>query len=138
MKYKDRLLAAMRGGPSDELPLCPRIELWHNANKLRGTLPAKYRKATIFDIIEDLDIGFNTTIPNFRELADPGEEAFRALGLFQCEDICYRVDFDLELRKSFEAGKLVTEYRTPYGTIRTASLYDEGMRRAGITISHLA
>ena len=139
MLYKNKLLAAIRGTASDELPVCPRIELWHNANKLRGTLPAKYRNASIFDIVEDLDIGYNTTIPNFRELAAPTEEAFRAIGLFQCADVCYRVDFDLEVKKyNDESGKLVTEYVTPHGTIRTKILYNEGMRRDGITISHVA
>lgn len=139
MTYKERILAAIRGTPSDELPVCPRIELWHNANKLRGTLPDKYKHATIYDIVEDLDIGFNTTIPNFRELDDPTEEAFRALGLYQCRDICYRVDFDLDVKKYIDAdGKLVTEYATPHGAIRTKTLYNEAMRRDGITISHIA
>jgi uroporphyrinogen-III decarboxylase len=137
MTYKERLLAAIKGKPVDELPVCPRLDLWYNANKIRGTLPAKYKTATLEDIIQDLDIGYNTTIPDFRALEHPKEEAFRALGIYQCADIAYRISFDLDLKIYFEGEELVTEYLTPYGTIRTRSLFNERMKRDGITISHV-
>ncbi len=128
----------MMGRASDELPVCPRLDLWYNANKHRGTLPEKYRNASLYDISADLDIGYNTTIPNFRSLEDPAEEAFRALGLFQCADIFYEVSFDVEVKIRFEGDNLVTEFITPHGNIRVCSVYNERMKQDGVTISHVA
>lgn len=138
MTYADRLVSAMTGGACDQLPICPRLDLWYNANRHRGTLPGKYRNASLHDIIEDLDTGYNTTIPDFRSLEDPREEAFRAIGLFQCKDIFYQVSFDLEVNVRFEQDHLVTEFVTPEGNIRTRSVYNERMREDGVTISHVA
>ena len=138
MNYKERIYAGLKGDASDELPICPRLDLWYNANKRRGTLPREYKDASLFQIIEDLDIGYNTTIPDFRELESPDEEAYRALGLFQCADIFYSVKFNLEVNISSEADELITDFITPYGTVRTRSLYTERMKQDGITVSHVS
>ncbi len=138
MNYRERIYAGLTGGASDELPICPRLDLWYNANKRNGTLPREYRSATLFQIIESLDIGYNTTIPDFRALERPEEEAFRALGLFQCADIFYTLDFDMDVRIFSDGDELVTEYHTPYGIITTRSLYSEKMAQDGVTVSHIS
>ncbi len=138
MNYKERIFAGLTGGASDELPICPRLDLWYNANKRNGTLPREYKDATLFQIIEDLDIGYNTTIPNFMDKENPLDEAYRALGLFQCNDIFYSLTFDMDVRTRSEGGEFTTEYHTPHGIITTRSLYNEKMAQDGITISHVS
>ena len=39
MTDKERMLRAARGQWADRLPWVPRIDLWHNSNAQRGTLP---------------------------------------------------------------------------------------------------
>ena len=138
MNYKERIYAGLTGGASDELPVCPRLDLWYNANKRKETLPREYRDATLFQIIEDLDIGYNTTIPDFRDKEKPEDEAFRALGLFQCNDIFYSLSFDMDVRMKNLGDEFITEYHTPHGTITTKSLHSEKMKEDGVTVSHIS
>ena len=56
MTHKERMLKAARGEWADQLPWVPRIDLWHNSNSLRGTLPARYGREAALDEIAD-DIG---------------------------------------------------------------------------------
>jgi len=42
MTHRERLLAAMRGEPTDRLPWAPRMDLWSIALNSRGQLPEQY------------------------------------------------------------------------------------------------
>ena len=39
MTHRERMLAAIRGEPTDQLPWAPRMDLWYIAQRARGTLP---------------------------------------------------------------------------------------------------
>ena len=60
MTYRERMLSTLQGRPTDCIPFVPRLDLWYSANRYNGTLPDKYRKATLLQIVEDLDVGFHT------------------------------------------------------------------------------
>ena len=45
MTRKDRMLAAIRGEPTDRIPWAPRLDLWYRANRRAGTLPPQYAGA---------------------------------------------------------------------------------------------
>ncbi len=138
LTYCDRIMAAILGEPNDELPFAPRIDLWYKANKRRGTLPSKYRNSELIDIIEDLDIGYNATVPDYRALKTREDESDRALGIYQCEEIFYKVRFDLEKTVTIDGDELVTHFRTPHGTIRTKSFLTPEMENDGISLSHVS
>ena len=53
MTSKEQMLATMRGEPNRRIPWAPRLDLWHNAHRLAGTLPAPYRKASLREMIDD-------------------------------------------------------------------------------------
>jgi len=59
MTHKERMFAVLRGEPTDMIPWAPRLDLWYNAHKRAGTLPARYRGATLRDITDDLDFGYH-------------------------------------------------------------------------------
>ena len=44
MTHREKLLKVARGEMVDTIPWIPRIDLWHNARSLAGTLPPKYRQ----------------------------------------------------------------------------------------------
>jgi hypothetical protein len=135
LTYRERMLRAIRGDNCDVLPCVPRLDLWYKANRVNGTLPNRFKNAALSDIIESLDIGHHMVIPDYRDALFPESEASRSLGLYQCNSICYRIDFDVERSIEIEGSDVVTRYQTPKGTITTRVRYDEEMRREGVTLS---
>lgn len=138
MTYRERIMATLRGEPTDCLPFVPRMDLWYKSNKLRGTLPPKYRNATLLEITEDLDVGFHTVVPDFQNYGDPLNIADRALGIWRLPTIPYRAEIrNVERKISYQGDVTTVEYVTPFGNIRTKFLYDDSMRQAGITLTHV-
>ena len=137
MTHRERMLAAIRGEPTDRIPWAPRLDLWFAANQWAGTLPAKYRNASLRELVDDLGIGYHAVVPDFRDLVRPDCDD-RALGIFQAAAKPYHTVFDGVRRTSqTEGDRTVVTYETPCGALRTETLYDEAMRRAGISISHV-
>ena len=50
MTHRERLLKIAKGEMVDKIPFVPRIDLWHNAHELTGTLPPKYQGRTVEEI----------------------------------------------------------------------------------------
>ena len=139
MTGKERMLAALRGEPADRIPWAPRLDLWFNAHQGAGTLPAQHRGGTLRDLIDDLGWDYHGVVPDFRDLRSPDDDADRALGLWDLWPIPYRTVFEGVRRTIRRDGdRTLVEYETPHGTIRTVTVFDDAMRQAGITISHVA
>ena len=138
MTMKQRMLAVIRGEPTDKLPYVPRLDLWFRANQRAGTLPGKYRHASLFDLVDDLGMGFHAVVPDFRDLRGPEDDVDRALGIYNLKVMPYQTVLEnVQRTVRYEGDRTFVEYRTPVGTIRTVVLYDETMRQAGITITHI-
>ena len=138
MTYRERMLAAIRGEPTDRIPWTPRLDLWYRANKRAGTLPRKYRDASLLDIVDDAGMGFHAVVPDFRDLRGPEDDVDRALGIYNLRTMpCRTVLQDVQRRVRVEADRTFVEYETPAGTISTTVLYDESMRKAGISLTHV-
>ena len=66
MTDRERMLRAARGERTDRLPFAPRLDLWHNANVRRGTLPKPYGPDTPASrIADDLGVAPHRIIPEF-------------------------------------------------------------------------
>ena len=114
------------------------MDLWYKANKRNNTLPQKYQNATLWEIAEDMELGFHTVIPDFQDLRSEDDDIDRALGIYNLRFIPYRSVLRNVKRVIRKKGDYTAvEYITPVGTIRTCVRYDEQMRRAGITITHI-
>ncbi|MEW6622848.1 MAG: uroporphyrinogen decarboxylase family protein [Bacillota bacterium] len=138
MTHRQRMLATIRGEPTDRLPFIPRLDLWYKANKKNGTLPDRFKSASLIEIVDELDLGYHYVVPDFLDFIDPLDEVDRALGLYRLRTMAYRPVLRGVKRNIYYEGDLtIVEYLTPYGKIRTKVLYDEEMRKAGITITHI-
>jgi hypothetical protein len=138
MTRKQRMLAAIRGETLDRLPWAPRLDLWYRANRRAGTLPPKYRVASLIEMVDDLGFGHHAVVPDFRDLRGPEDDAGRALGIYNLKGMPYRsVLENVEQRIETMGDRTTVTYRTPFGSLRTVTLYDENMRRAGVTITHV-
>jgi len=81
MTHKEQMLRAARGEWADRLPFAPRLDLWHNANIRRRTLPARYgTKATTAEIADDLGVAHHRIIPEFLKARTPDDTIDRGLG----------------------------------------------------------
>ncbi len=138
MTHRDRMFAAIRGEPTDRLPWAPRLDLWYSANKRAGTLPDKYRHASLIDILDDIDAGLHAVVPDFRDLRSPEDDVDRALGIYRLHTMPYRTVLT-DIRRTVEraADRTRVTYHTPVGDVSAVTVYDESMRAAGITISHI-
>ncbi len=138
MTPKQRMLAAIKGEAIDKLPWAPRLDLWYRANKSAGTLPRKYRKATLQELVDDLGYGAHAIMPDFKDVRSVADEADRALGIYNLHMMPYRTILEGVERTITETqDEIIVEYRTPAGSVRTVTRYDETMRQAGITIGHI-
>ena len=138
MTHKERMLATLRGEPTDRMPWAPRLDLWYNAHSRAGTLPPEYRGADLADITDDLDMGFHAVVPHFKDLRAAEDDRDRALGIYNLWTMPYATVLEgVEVRTESRGDETIVEYRTPVGTLRTKVLYDERMRRAGISITHI-
>ncbi len=139
MTYREKMLAVLQGRPTDGIPFVPRLDLWYSANRYNGTLPDKYRKATLMQIAEDLDVGYHTVSADRFLYDDPLDVVDRALGIWRVHTMpCHTKFPDIRRNITYGTDSLTVEYLTPFGNIRTKTVYDESMRKAGISLSHVS
>ena len=140
MTQKEGMLKAARGERADRLPWVPRIDLWHNSNSLRGTLPAKYRRdATLDEIADDIGGGYHKIVPEFLKVRSQEENIDRGLGVYRLWGMAYRpelVGVEREVRKEGDFTRVT--YHTPIGSVCCKILYSEEMKRAGASITWIA
>ncbi len=139
MTYRERMLATLEGRPTDCIPFVPRLDLWYRANKYKGTLPDKYKNATLMQIVEDLDIGVHTVSADRSLYDDSLDIVDRALGIWRVHHKPHRPALkNIKRNITYQGDTTIVEYLTPHGNIRTKTVYDESMRKAGISLSHVS
>lgn len=139
MSYKQLILDAIQGKPTDRIPFVPRLDLWYRANKHSNTLPAKYKNAALKEILQDLGVGYHAIIPDFQDLRNSGDDLHRALGIYNLWFMPYRTILNnVKVSSEVHGDKRTVEYHTPKGNIITETVYDAQMRSAGITITHIS
>lgn len=135
MTHRERVLAALRFAPVDRVPWVPRMDLWYDANRRRGTLPGRWRDATLTDIIDDIGIGLHTMIPDFLDTEDPEDAFDRVLGLDHVKNQPFTIDLG-KTRRTIERSGDETRviYHTPSGVLTGTVLYTDQMRRDGVSL----
>ena len=138
MTFKQQMLAVLEGKPTRRIPWVPRLDLWHRANQRAGPLPERFRHASLLELVDDLGWGYHGVVPDFQDLRSPDDDMHRALGIVNLHRMPIRTVFDgVDCRATRDGDRTIVEYGTPIGTLTTVTVYDERMRAAGITISHV-
>ncbi|MCG3179092.1 MAG: hypothetical protein BIFFINMI_01423 [Phycisphaerae bacterium] len=138
MTHRQRMLSAIRGEPIDRIPWAPRLDLWFAANRRAGTLPPHLPQTSLRDFTDALAWGYHAVIPPLKELRTDADDIDRALGLYNIHTLPAHTELaDVERRVRRDGDRTHVEYDTPAGTVRTTVLYDEAMRRAGVSITHI-
>ncbi|NQT51300.1 hypothetical protein HQ576_04585, partial [bacterium] len=94
MTHQARMFAALRGEPTDRISWAPRLDLWLKANQQAGSLPAKYRNASLRDLTDDLGWAYHGVVPDFRDLRGPDDDVHRALGVWNLWPMPLQIVFD--------------------------------------------
>jgi hypothetical protein len=132
------MLAAIKGEPTERIPWAPRLDLWYRASKRAGTLPDRYSQASLRQLVDETGMGYHAVVPDFQDLRSPEDDVDRALGIYNLWTMPYRTVLEGVKREvRTEGDRTFVRYETPAGPVTTGVLYDEEMRKAGITITHI-
>ncbi len=69
MNHRQRMLAAMRGEPTDQIPWAPRMELWNIAVRARGTAPPHLANMNTAQLADALDVGCHAVRADYSIIA---------------------------------------------------------------------
>ena len=136
INHKKIMTDVLQGRAAEFLPFAPRLDIWHRSNKLSGTLPKEYRNATLFDVLDDLEVGYNTMIPDYVDVESEEETYDRGLDFIhtRTSSVFKTRIHNVKRTVEYQGNKMIAHYETPYGTLSTATVHDEPMLKQGITI----
>jgi len=141
MTHRERLLKIARGEMVDTIPWIPRIDLWHNAKSLTGTLPQKYRNFSVEDVHRAEGWPLHKVVPEFLKPDRPEDIVHRAIGLYRLKEFPYDFEFSSEIeievdyQESDDESMTHVAYHTPVGTISVTHGVTAEMKKSGASVS---
>ena len=141
MTHRERLLKVARGEMVDSIPWIPRIDLWHNAKSLTGTLPPKYRQYSVEDIHRAEGWPLHKVIPEYLKPDRPEDIIHRAIGLYRLKEFPYDFEFSSEIeievdyKESDDESMTHVTYHTAVGTISVTHGITAEMQKSGASIT---
>ena len=141
MTHREKLLKVARGEMVDTIPWIPRIDLWHNAKSLAGTLPPKYRQYSVEEIHRAEGWPLHKVIPEYLKPDRPEDIVHRAIGLYRLKEFPYDFEFasEIEIEVDYEesADESTTHvvYHTAVGTISVRHGITAEMKKSGASIT---
>jgi hypothetical protein len=136
VNHEKLIISTLKGEGTETLPFIPRLDLWYSVNKMNGTLPPKFKNASLRDITDELELGYHAVIPLFRDFANENDDVDIGLGIYRFRAVPYHVELHNVERKvtRHSSGLIEVEYSTPKGKIKTGVVYDETMRKSGASL----
>ena len=135
MTHRERMLAAIRGEPADQIPWAPRMDLWSIAQRARGTVPPPLAGLNTAQLADALKIGCHAWRADCTLPRGPRDLLLRGLGLDNHPDYPYRVEVKgLPVEYSNEAGRTRTVVHTPAGEVAMQLELTPEMARNGISV----
>ena len=141
LTHRERILKVAKGETVDKIPWVPRIDLWHNANDLAGTLPEKYRGLAVDEIHRAEGWPLHKMIPEYLKPERPEDIIHRAIGLYRLKEFPYDFEFstDVDIRVEYEddGDEQMThvEYHTPVGMVSVRHGATKEMKESGASIT---
>ncbi|MEZ4868218.1 MAG: uroporphyrinogen decarboxylase family protein [Caldilineaceae bacterium] len=134
MNHHDRMLATMRGEPTDQIPWAPRMDLWYIAQRARGSVPAPFANMNMVEVAAALDVACHSIGADF-SLPGGRDNSLRGLGIDNHQDFPYRVELQgLPLASSDDGENLRTRIQTPAGEVFMHLYRSQSMARDGISL----
>ncbi len=135
MTHRERMLAAIRGEPTDQIPWAPRMDLWYIALRARGTLPEQFVGLNMAEVADVLDVACHAVRADYTMPRTPENLILRGLGLDNHPDFPYRVELrDLPIDFQTDGEHFRTTIQTPAGEVTTHIQQTAQMTRDGISV----
>ncbi|MBW2408608.1 MAG: hypothetical protein JRF72_02340, partial [Deltaproteobacteria bacterium] len=141
MTHRERLLKVASGEMVEVIPWIPRIDLWHNAHAMAGTLPDKYRDYSVEDIHRAEGWPLHKVVPEYLKPDKPEDIVHRAIGLYRLKEYPYDFEFsgDVEIEVAYEdsddESMTRVSYHTPVGTVSVTHGITAAMKKSGASIT---
>lgn len=141
INHRENLLSVIRGETVERIPWVPRIDLWHNAQEIRGTLPTQFDGMSVEEIHRSLGWPLHKFVPEYSRPDTPEDTIHRGIGLYDLKEYpCtfeFSSDVDIQVTPDTrEGGEMMhVEYRTPVGSVRVVHGFTAEMKTAGASIS---
>lgn len=126
------MLAVIQGDSPDGILFVPRLDIWYNRNRTRGTLPEGYEELSLKEITSRLGVGLHSVVPDFIRSAPVEDIYHRALGFYNNPDFPFTVDFSaVDFDVLLSENELKVIYHSTKGDITTRirfgrELFDSG------------
>lgn len=139
--HRERILRAAKGEMVDKIPWVPRIDLWHNANQLAGTLPEKFKGLAVEEIHRAQGWPLHKVVPEYLKPERPEDIIHRAIGLYRLKEFPYDFEFssDIDIRVEYEdhGDEEMThvQYHTPVGMVSVRHGTTAEMKKSGASIT---
>ena len=135
MTHRQRMLATIRGEPTDQIPWAPRMDLWYCALRARDAVPERFAGMNTAQIADELDVGCHAIRADYALAREPVDSMLRALGFDNHPDHAFRIEVrKLPVEFQHENGRFQTTIRTPAGPVTTIFSMTRQMAARGITI----
>ena len=137
MTIKEQIFATLKGEHCSCLPFVPRLDNWYLANKINGTLPDRFKNASLRELTDELGFGFHAINPDYLDLRVPDGKKNIGIGIYDINLTPYIVTLEnvgMTVEEEPNGYTHVT-YDTPKGKLSTRFVYDDGMHKGGISIS---
>jgi len=118
MTHKERMLAAIRGEPTDQISWAPRMDLWYLAHHARDTVPEQYADMRLEQLARKMDVGCHVMGADRTLPRAPDDFVLRAFGIDNLRDYPCRFEVrDLPFEFQNEDGQFKTTIHTPAGVV---------------------
>jgi methylmalonyl-CoA mutase cobalamin-binding domain/chain len=136
MTHKQRMLMAVQGEMPDHIPYAPRIDLWFNANSMKGTLPARHRGKNTDEIALSEGWALHKVVADHLRQPNPDAMLHRALGVHFMKEYVAHFTFSNRVKIDVhrESERTRIRYTTAKGSITTSTTYSQEMRRSGTSV----
>jgi methylmalonyl-CoA mutase cobalamin-binding domain/chain len=140
LTHKERILKVAGGEMVDKIPFVPRLDLWHNANTYRRTLPEAYKNMTADEIALANGWPLHKHVPEFLNFEVPEDTDHGGLGLYHLKEYLYNFTFspEIDIRVERDSNMTYVKYHTPHGMVSTKTVQTEEMKNAGVSIKWFA
>ena len=141
MTHRERISAVFRGETVDVIPWIPRIDLWHNAHEMAGTLPKKFQGMTVEEIHRYMGWPLHKVVPEYLKPEKPEDIYHRGIGLYDLKEFPYTFEFSSDVNIQVEIEEDEDEvmthvvYNTPVGTVSVRHGLTSEMKKSGASIS---
>jgi len=128
-----RIMSVFRGERPDRVPWMPRIEHWYNVNRVLGTLPEQFRGLSLVEIYRELNAAMRLYVVGdwvFGFLQPPyGSDVmptpFKTVSGASWMGGAGEGTEEMAIKREKAGDEITTEYKTPFGTLRSVERSSE-------------